>query len=70
MAQAAVHPVAHGWSAAEGPVCRQLTWPQFVRRDSFAILRLYQGILELTWWGTWTLMSWHSTSTLQATRVR
>ena len=46
-------------------MCRQLTWPQFLRRDSFAILRLYQGILEQTWWGTWTLMSWHSTSTLQ-----
>ena len=48
---------------------QQLTWPQLLRRDSFAILRLYQGILELTWWGTWTLMSWHSTSTLQAPSV-
>ena len=37
--------------------------PQFLRRLSVAARRLYQGILDITWCGTCTLMSKHRNST-------
>ena len=45
------------------------TWPQFFLKESFAFLRLYQGILEATWWGTCTLMSCVRNSTLHEKRM-
>ena len=51
VAQAATHPVAQAayslsaaveTGSARGHLWQQLTWPQFLRKDSFAILRLYQ----------------------------
>mmetsp|Transcript_1490 Transcript_1490/g.4417 ORF Transcript_1490/g.4417 Transcript_1490/m.4417 type:complete len:215 (+) Transcript_1490:582-1226(+) len=44
-------------------VASVIYWPQFLRRLSLALRRLYQGILLFTWWGTCTLMSWVRNST-------
>ena len=41
------------------------TCPQFFLSESLAIRKLYQGILDATWWGTCTLMSCVRNSTLQ-----
>jgi hypothetical protein len=45
--------------------CRRPTWPQFCLKEAFALRKLYQGIFDATWWGTWTLMSCVKNSTLQ-----